>query len=375
MDGLRNEELDQLLAPYFEPDFWARLQGKVMYRARESDVPPERLELLIQSLLELGYVPHLEKRNGELFLFIVSRRKQRQRGKIWVNVFLFGLTVLSTMAAGAMLIGQDVFADVGLIFTGWQYAFAVLFILTSHEMGHYIAARRHKIDVTLPYYIPIFLPGFNLGTMGAFIKIKSPIPNRRALLDVGVAGPLAGFVVSLFFLAYGYATLPDYEGIIAYIEQIHPWRVNSGVNLALGKSILFALFNDWIGGGRLPMNEVYHFPYIFAGWIGLLVTAINLIPIGQLDGGHILYSLLGQRSRAVGLLAFFGLFILNIFLLVEYATPTWLLWIILIVILIGFRHPPTLNDFVELSPMRRILGWLCLIIFGVSFIPMPIYIQ
>jgi len=195
------------------------------------------------------------------------------------------------------------------------------------------------------------------------------------LLDIGIAGPIAGFIVSVVFLSYGYWRLPDLPGIVAYVETIHPWQGSGGVNLVLGKSLLFAFFNDILAGGRLPMNEVYHFPFIFAGWIGLLVTAINLIPIGQLDGGHILYALVGKRSRSIGILAFVGLLFLNLFLLMEYATPAWLMWIILIFILIGFRHPPTLNDYVPLSPVRRILGWLCILIFGLSFIPMPLYIQ
>ena len=208
-----------------------------------------------------------------------------------------------------------------------------------------------------------------------YIRIKSQIPNRKALLDVGVAGPLAGFVMSLLSLIYGYAILPDFKGIVAYVETIHPWNMQGGMNLILGKSILFSFFNDVIGSGRLPMNEIYHFPFIFSGWIGILVTAINLIPIGQLDGGHILYALIGNKARRVGLLAFSALFILNLYLLVEYLSSIWMLWIILILILIRFRHPPTMNEYIELTPLRKFLGWLCILIFAICFIPMPLHIQ
>ncbi len=375
MNSQMRNELDELLSPYFEPDFWNRLQGRLIYRAAEQAIPPQELEQLLQTLIARGYVPHVDRSNGEIILYIAGRMV-RKRPRLWVHLVLFVATIFTTMAAGASLVGKDILLGLSNVWYGWQYSFAVLFILTAHEMGHYIAARLHKVDVTLPYYIPIYFPALNFGTMGAFIKIRSPIPNRRALMDIGVAGPIAGFIVSLGVLIYGYATLPDLEGIIAYVETIHPWNPQTvTVNVVLGKSLLFAFFNDVIGGGRLPMNEVYHFPYIFAGWIGLLVTAINLIPIGQLDGGHILYALFGRRARRAGIIAFVALLVLNVFLWYQYATPAWALWIIFILVLIGFRHPPTLNDTVPLSPLQRALGWISMVIFVLCFIPLPIYIQ
>ena len=368
-------ELDNLVGEHFQPDFWARMQGKLLYRADEEAVQPEEIERITTALKNRGLYPYVEKRNGEYLLFVPPESQKHERSKIWLNTLLFLATIFTTMFIGASLSGKDIFEDFSLILFGWRYSFAVLTILTAHEMGHYVAARLHKIRVTLPYYLPLPLPGFHLGTLGAFIRLKSQIPNRKALLDVGVAGPLAGIIVSLIFLILGYATLPNFEGIVAYVETIHPWDMQGGVNIILGKSLLFSFFNDFIGNGRLPMNEVYHFPFIFAGWIGILVTAINLIPIGQLDGGHILYSLIGKKARNVGLISFFALFILNIYLLVEFLSAIWLLWIILILILIRFRHPPTLNDHIELTPMRRFLGWLCLFIFAICFIPMPLHIQ
>lgn len=375
MDKNKLQEIDQVVGQHFQPDFWARMQGKVLYRSEEGLVSPAEIEYIKSELLGNGFYPHVERKNGEVLLFVLPQEQTKKTTKLWLNILLFVVTIFTTMTAGAMLAGKDFFQDFSLIIYGWKYSFAVLAILTSHEMGHYIAARWHKIRVTLPYYIPLFLPGFHFGTMGAFIKLKSPIPNRKGLLDVGVAGPLAGFVFSLIFLSVGFATLPSFEGIVAYVETIHPWNMQGGVNIILGKSLLFSFFNDVIGGGRLPMNEVYHFPFIFAGWIGILVTAINLIPIGQLDGGHILYSLIGRNARRIGLIAFFALFILNIYLLVEFMSGIWVLWIILILILIRFRHPPTMDDAIELTPLRRFLGWLCIFIFAICFIPMPLYIQ
>lgn len=376
MDRKKLFEIEQILGTYFRPDMWARMQGKLLYRADENKIDTSTMNELSNKLLMKGVHSYVEKKDGEWQVYVHPLSGRKATPRIWVNILLFIATILTTMLAGALLLGKNYFQDFSEIFYGWKYAFAVLTILTFHEMGHYLAARWHRILVTLPYYIPLFFPAFNFGTMGAFIRIKSPIPNRRALLDVGVAGPIAGFVLSLLFLIIGYKNLPDLAGIIAHVETIHPWDMDApGANLILGKSILFSFFNDFIADGRLPMNEVYHFPFIFAGWIGLLVTAINLIPIGQLDGGHILYALIGAKSEKFGLAAFIAMFALNMYLVVEFLSFIWILWILLILILIRFKHPPTLDEHVELSPLQRFLGWLCIFIFAVSFIPMPIHIQ
>jgi len=370
------DQIDRIVSELFKPDYLARVRGKLIYRADEREVDPEAISEVTQRLLLLGFASQITQKNGDILLRVYPYSSELAPLRWRINLLLFVATIFTTMAAGAILQGKDIFSDFSLITAGWQYSLAVMIILTSHEMGHFLAGRYHKVNVTLPYYIPIFFPQFNFGTMGAFIKIKSPIPNRRALLDIGIAGPLAGLFFSLFFLTWGYARLPNYEGIIAYVERIHPWNAgNSGVNLVLGKSLIFSFFNDLIAGGRLPMNEVYHFPFIFAGWIGLLVTAINLMPIGQLDGGHILYSLLKGRARQMGVLAFVGLLTLNFYLIYQYLSFIWVLWILLVFFLIGFRHPPTLDDEEGLTPRRRLLGWLSMIIFLLSFIPLPISIQ
>lgn len=399
MDRNQLHEFDNLVGMNFHPDFWARMQGKLLYRAEEEMIDKYEIEQVTTKIIHKGYNPIIEKRNGEYLLFILPKEKIKKKQKVWINILLFFITIFTTMATGADFVGKSFISEflfisyiiivspitasaklISINFNhlfsnllyGWQYSFAVLAILTFHEFGHYFAARWHKIRVTLPYYLPMLILGF-IGTMGAFIRIKSQIPNRKALLDVGIAGPLAGFVISLSCLIYGYSILPDFQGIVAYVETIHPWDMQGPGNIILGKSILFSFFNDVIGGGRLPMNEIYHFPFIFAGWIGILVTAINLIPIGQLDGGHILYALIGNKARRVGLIAFSALFILNLYLLVEYLSVIWLLWIILILILIRFRHPPTMNEYIEITPMRKFLGWLCLLIFAICFIPMPLH--
>ncbi|GAB4379584.1 MAG: site-2 protease family protein [Calditrichia bacterium] len=369
-------QLQKLMGPEFQVEYVSRLRGYVVFRADERYVSDDQISQLIARLLSNGYFPRIQRQYGNLFVHVVPQKVADKPARIWINVLLFLLTIFSTMMAGAIMLQKDFFSDFSLILAGWPYSLAVMLILTAHEMGHYLAARYHKLKVTLPYYIPLPIPAFHFGTLGAFIKIKSPIPSRLALLDVGAAGPISGFVVSIIFLVIGYANLPDLPGIIAYVEQMHPWDVHDqGINLVLGKSLLFAFFNDVLAGGRLPMNEVYHFPFIFAGWIGFLVTALNLIPIGQLDGGHILYALFRKKARLAGMISFLLLLILNFVLIIRFFSFVWVLWIILILFLIGFRHPPTMQDDPPLNFTRRVIGWITLSIFILCFTPLPIYIQ
>ena len=300
--------------------------------------------------------------NKNLWQFIKLNNK-----RLLLKFLLFVLTFATMMAAGAFLKEKYFWKSWESYLTGLPYAGALMLILTFHEMGHFIAAYRYRVDSTLPYYVPFWLPIFNLGTMGAFIKIKSPIPNKKVLLDIGLAGPIAGFIVTVIFLMFGYSQLPDADGIIKYIESIHPYPMpeGEGINLTLGKSVLIYFFNDLFANGNLPMNEIYHFPFIFAGWVGLLVTAINLMPIGQLDGGHISYALFGNKARFVSAATFLLLMFLNVFSL------NYLVWAILIFFIVRFRHPPTLNDSIPLPFNRKLLGWLGFIIFILSFIPIP----
>jgi membrane-associated protease RseP (regulator of RpoE activity) len=375
MSEIKDEQLRNILGPAFELDYYSRLKNYYVFQADARAVEDQKISQIIASLLSAGYFPRIQKQDGRLLIHITTYAQTKPHTRVWLNVLLFLLTIVTTMMAGAVHLGKDYFSNFANILYGSRYSFAVLSILTAHEFGHYFAARWHDIKATLPYYIPLPLPGFHFGTLGAFIKMKSPIQDRKALLDVGAAGPIAGFIISIIFLIVGYHDLPDFKGIVDYVETIHPWNMQGGINIILGKSLLFSFFNDVIGGGRLPMNEVYHFPYIFAGWIGLLVTAINLIPIGQLDGGHILYSLTGNRARFWGIAAFVLLLVLNFVLILQYFSFVWVLWVILIFVLIGFKHPPTVDDQLPLNKERKVIGWLCVTIFVLCFPPLPIYIS
>ena len=254
--------------------------------------------------------------------------------------------------------------SVNAFIKGLNYSFALLVILGSHELGHYLYARKNGLQATLPYFLPFIFP---FGTLGAFIRIRSPIPDKKALFDVGIAGPIAGFIMSVVFLLVGFINLPDKEGLIRFITQLHPWSETGEGAFTLGNSLLFNFLRNASGCTHLPMYEVYHFPYIFAGWIGLLVTSLNLMPIGQLDGGHISYALLGSKAKGIAIAAFILLALLNFY------STNWWLWTLLVFFVIRLKHPPTLNDETEINTARKVLGWISYFIFIISFSPNPMH--
>jgi len=353
----------------------SRLYGSPVFKQKRKKISEREVRLLQELLFQQGIYSDLHITPRRYLLKVMRGPNPMPRKKYALNIILFFMTILTTMMTGAMLRGKDPFASWQNLQAGVPYSFALMTILFFHEMGHYITARKYKVHVTLPYFIPIFLPAFHPGTMGAFIRMKSSIPHKQALFDIGIAGPLAGFVMSLLFLIIGFYRLPDQAGIIHYIEQIHPLDNPDGINLVLGKSLIYEALCQIFDGNRLPMNEMYHFPFIFAGWFGLLVTALNLMPIGQLDGGHIAYAMHEDRARGVALVTFALLIFLNVYIIYQYNSYVWVLWPLLILLFIRFRHPPTLNNQIELNATRRALGWLAYAIFIVSFSPMPLYIQ
>lgn len=203
---------------------------------------------------------------------------------------------------------------------GFKFSLPFLFILTVHEFGHYFVAKAHQVKVTLPYYIPLWFGiSQSIGTMGAFIRIKSVVRSRLKFFDIGIAGPLAGFIAALAVLWYGFTHLPPPE----YIYAVHPEYARYGLsypqfvyekaagNIMLGDNILFWLFKTYVADpARLPhVYEMIHYPYIFAGYLALFFTSLNLIPIGQLDGGHILYGLIGKKKFNVIAPVLFGIFV------------------------------------------------------------------
>lgn len=236
------------------------------------------------------------------------------------HTILFLLTFATVSLAGVLWVGRSALADgyLDMLPDGILFAAVFLLFLGSHEFGHYFAAFHHRIKVTLPYFIPV---PFGIGTLGAVIRIREKIDDSRVLFDIGIAGPIAGFVVSLATLLYGFATLPgpefiaQFEGhdaIASYVQEHGVWpelppAESGGMMMVLGNTLLYnflASFFDHVP----PMWEMYHYPFLFAGWLGLFFTALNLMPVGQLDGGHILYSLLGfRRHRTVARITYLGI--------------------------------------------------------------------
>ena len=286
--------------------------------------------------------------------------------RLWLPVTLFFATLATTLWVGGALgiaaYSPELFRDSevsrsGLEWTlvwirhGIPYSFSLLLILLCHELGHYLTARAYRVDASLPYFLP--MPFTIVGTLGAFIRIRSPFPNRRALIDVGLAGPIAGFLVCLPLLAAG-------------VASSRPGPMASG-GLQFGEPLVFQLFAS-LFGPVVPDGEVlYLSPMGLAAWFGLLVTAINLLPIGQLDGGHALYALLRGRasrfSRTVHLL----MFPLAVW------SPTWLVWGLLCFLLGARRaHPPTLDDAAPLGRSHRWLAAAGIATFVLCFTPEPV---
>lgn len=268
---------------------------------------------------------------------------------------------------------------------GLPYSVSLMFILTTHEFGHYFAARYHKVDATLPFYIPVPpFPGlFHFGTMGAVIKTRSPILNNKAMFDVGVAGPIAGFIASLIVLIYGYTHLPGTE----YILSIHPDYFSpeygaGQIPLSFGENILMMFFKWALTDSSQfvpPMSEIYHYPYLMAGWFGLLITAMNMIPVGQLDGGHVIVSMFGpvvhenlakSALYIISFLGFLGAIDLYLDFSVGIGWAGWLLWTVILVFVIKIKHPPIMY-FSRLDKTRMVLGYFSLFILIVSFMHTP----
>ena len=250
--------------------------------------------------------------------------------------------------------GADLISNPISIAKGIPFSFTLLLILGCHEFGHYYYAMKHNVDATLPYFIPAPPFLFLIGTFGAFIKIKSPIYKRDALLQIGAAGPIAGFIVAVPALIIGlmFSNVVD---------------VSSGeVGIILGDSILMKMLTSLIYPSLPDGKDILLHPVAFAGWIGLLVTMLNLLPIGQLDGGHIAYAVLGEKHNLVGKLAFLALIPLS------FLSLNWLVWGILILIIMRTTKHPPIHDMVSpLSKENRIIGYVCLSIFILCFIPVP----
>jgi membrane-associated protease RseP (regulator of RpoE activity) len=265
---------------------------------------------------------------------------------------LFVLTALTTTAVGALYTNDKFDSWILFFLRGWVFSVPLMTILLVHEMGHYLTGRRHLLDVTPPYFIPAIPP---LGTFGAFIKIRSPIPNRKVLLRVGASGPMAGALIAIPLLIVG-----------LYLSEMR-LQVGEAKGFQFGTSIILELL-CLLRFGEFSFNATIHLhATAIAAWFGLFVTAMNLLPIGQLDGGHVIYALFGpRRAHIISVIVFACLIPLGIVL-----WPGWLMFGILTLFL-GLRHPPPLDPYTPLDRSGRLLGWAAIVLFLLTFIPVPL---
>jgi membrane-associated protease RseP (regulator of RpoE activity) len=263
--------------------------------------------------------------------------RKRSWWKLWGrNVVLFLLTAVSIYLTG-----------------GWRLMVGTLAILTAHEMGHFFACRHHGIRATLPFFIPAPVINWLIGTMGAVIVIRSPFPHRKALFDVGVAGPLAGFVVTVIVLVLG-----TFEAVAAPATQVDE------LSLSLGEPLLLQWAFRLLRPGFAEGAVIGLGPLGMAAWFGMLVTALNLVPIGQFDGGHLLYALIPRWARHIARFVWLGCLGLT------YISPFWVTWVILLWFM-GRPHPPTLDDAAPLGRGRMALAAVAVLVLAVSFVPNP----
>jgi len=375
-------------------------------------------------------------------------KNRPDRREIVKHTGLFLLTFLTVSLTGILWVGQTAHAErfLDMLPEGLLFASVFLLFLASHEFGHYFAALYHNIRVTLPYFIPV---PFGIGTLGAVIRIKEKVQDSRKLFDIGIAGPVAGFVISIITLLYGFSTLPDptfihnfahHDEVAAYVDMHGTWpdsppEAGEGMLMVLGNTLLFSFLSSFFQDVP-PMWELYHYPFLFAGWLGLFFTALNLMPVGQLDGGHILYSLIGyRRHRIVARIVFGGITVLagveaipffhsllagwGDLYLVSFAAwgllllfllrkafhqnhrwifPAWVLsltfslailflggygldqngsliwlfWSFFLTFFTGLEHPPAQYER-NLTPARKVLGWGSMVIFILCISPNPIY--
>ena len=338
--------------------------GIVVFRGDLRVAPARATEALIERFRPLGFTPFLRAEHDGVTVQAWPLADTVAPRRIGVNVLLLLLTCLSVLVAGTQFVGSPTFdalrasPSMARLLVGVPFAVTLLGILGVHEFGHYFTARYYRASVSLPYFIP--LP-FGWGTLGAIILMRSPVRNRDASFDIAAAGPLAGLAVALPAMLLGLAW-----------SRVAPIPA-SGYSV-FGDSLLTSLL-AWLRFGAIPPDYmVYTHPVADAAWAGFLVTALNLFPVGQLDGGRIAYALFGRRHRTIGKTTVGVLLGLGTALLAWGALSgrgllpslgaslNWFVWAGLISFLVGFHHNPPLDDVTPLSPVRRVLGVLCLLL-------------
>ncbi|MDH5505828.1 MAG: site-2 protease family protein [Anaerolineae bacterium] len=398
LPNTHSEILTSLIARYFDIQdiTWGTDQQKfvVRYRGKLTQDSAKAYDQLAEALHRHNLTPLFRQEHEQDIILLMAGVVQPQPTNTRTNLVLFLLTLFSMLLAGAFYsyegpppdnefaLYASLFRNLG---SGWPFASSLLAILLAHEFGHYLAARHHHTPVTLPYFLPLPLLG-GFGTLGAFIQLKAPPKNKNVLLDIGIAGPLAGLVIAIPVVLYG-LSLSELGAI--------PLSFAPGEGSMLeGNSILYLLSKYLVHGQLLPApisyqgvspilywlryyftglpaplggTDVFMHPIAWAGWAGLLVTALNLIPAGQLDGGHVLYVLFGKNAQRI------RPYILVTLMLLGMMYSGWWLWAAIIYFL-GRQHAEPLDQITPLSPRRKIVAVLMLLVFILVFTPVPLRI-
>ncbi|MGI0130931.1 MAG: site-2 protease family protein, partial [Thermoplasmata archaeon] len=359
-------ELDRLrtvVSAYF-PVYETRLGPQSVLLAVHVDPATlqPKFDALRQELWKLQYVPILRRQSGEEFIEVV-RRPKAGASRIWINLLLMAGTVATTAFAGSLIwlayVGGN---DLTWSDLGWgalYFGLPVMTILGLHELAHYLMARHHHVEASLPYFIPV-PPPFLLGTFGAFISIREPFPDKKVLFDIGAAGPLVGFAASIPITLAGL-----YMGLHAPVVPLtYCGPTILGVsygNLLVGTPLFWAFFQLFFPASLANLS-----PLALAGWVGILVTAINLLPASQLDGGHVFRALLGDRARYLS----YGVVVLLLVIGLLFYSG-WIFFAILILFL-GARHPPPLNDATPLDSKRYLVGVCVAAVLVAGFVVTPL---
>ncbi len=337
-------------------------QAALFFCNIDQDKVEQNFESLRKALSPSGYIPLLRYEKGEHVIYVLKKPKQKTK-PVWVNFALLVATIITTVLTGSLLHmgfadiqslpdAMAVFYPENLFYGAVLFSLPLMSILFIHEMGHYVISKKHDLDTSLPFFIPVppILPGFNIGTFGALISSHDPMPDKKALFDVGISGPIAGFIVAVPVTILGIMTS----------DVVSISSLTTGETV-LGASLLFYVLSDLFvqlpAGFALDLNAI-----AFAGWIGLLITSINLLPAGQLDGGHIFRAVLGEKQKYASWIAI----IIMIF-------TGWWFFAFIIILLIGIVHPPPLNDNSTLDLKRKLLFFVAVAILILCFIPFPIY--
>lgn len=332
----------------------------IFFRCQRTLNPEEGAKRIINKLGEIGYIPFISQNGEDIVIIVRPHMRVKESGPGVKHLILFILTILTTLGAGALLLGVNVIENPFLVWEGWPFTLAIMTVLGMHELGHYIMSKKRDVVATLPFFIPA--PTI-LGTFGALISMKSPMPDRKSMFDIGIAGPVLGLVFAVPVTIIGLMNSP--------IDVQLPLNGEQGVRFALGTPLIYQALIELV---PTNLSEGILHPVAFAGWVGFFVTFLNLLPIGQLDGGHIARALMGDwykyLSGSVPLILFGLGFTLS---MLGSNGAIWIVWGLIGSFFHSAGHPPPLNDITDLDFKRKIAGILIFVVMLACFTPTPFH--